>query len=580
MLILRSEIAVSILLGYIVEIGLDVVKDKIKDFSMETAARTRLTEYLEKQQKLNFNCTKEEEIDFEGLADYIRHNLIEDVRQRLFASSKAERDSAYKTIIAKARDYAQSRTKISEHRAVLMVSTAMDILRKYYMKKVNRELTFLANCIEDEIINTVSQQNMQLSQQIEQIHTEIVADNPFTPKHNLQLAGEGRFDEVGENISAYMELLNSKHPLKPYYGFNIARKGDKYELVSIPLCEEAGRKYPPRIHFSATPVRIGHKEISQLANCDIFKYAYRHQLPITLNVSTAEKLLGDTPDPNQTEAREMEKNPLVLVPPKFPKAFPCSISINDKVVFDYLLMRTKEILEDGTVVVTNEEQDNRSFDISFSISQQTHKMSFNIRALSPSNIEQLKYRNFIKDASKGGRVVIKSLSLGCWLGAGNLAPFAPAETLDDEIQFLKKLIEIERYFKVSFAVPKEILRSDHEIIDYIFSIIHMGSFSGHWTSFNIKFEVDDEFKKTVENLEDIAYLYQYTYAVDVELFEKKFSFGVKRELHSVKFENLQHIKRKVRESDIGDIITINYIPDSTKDNTFTDCFAEERNSQE
>lgn len=563
----------SILLEYITEIGLDAVKDKIKDASMEAAARTRLTEYLEKQHKLNFNCTQEEEIDFEGLANYIRQELIEDVKVRLFASSKEERDNAHKTIIAKAKNYAQSKTRISEQRSTMMVSTAIDILRKYYLKRANRELTFLANCIEDEIIDTVSEQHNQLSQQIEQIHKEIVADNPFSLKHNLNLAEEGNFDEVGRNISTYMELLNSNHPLKPYYGFNMKKEGDKYELASIPLCEEAKNKYPPRIHFSATPVRIGNKDISQLENCDIFGYSYRHQLPIVLNVSVAEKLLGNIPVPIQYEARKIEKNPLVLLPPQFPKAFPCSISINDQLAFDYLLMRTKEILEDGTVIVTNEEQDGRPFDVDFSINQKTHKMNFNIHVLSSSNTDQLKYRKFIKDASKGGQVVIKSLSLGCWLVSANLDPFILSDTLDDEINFLEKIIEIERHFQISISIPKEILHNDHEIIDYIFSIIHTGSFSGHWNSFNTKFEVDEDFKKKVEEMEDVVYMYQYFYTAEVELFGNNFSFEVKRELNSVRFEDLEHVKRKVREADIGDIIAINYIPDPAKENIFTDCFA-------
>lgn len=138
---------------------------------------------------------------------------------------------------------------------------------------------------------------------------------------------------------------------------------------------------------------------------------------------------------------------------------------------------------------------------------------------------------------------------------------------------LEKIIEIERHFQISISIPKEILHNDHEIIDYIFSIIHTGSFSGHWNSFNTKFEVDKDFKKKVEEMEDIVYMYQYFYTAEVELFGKNFSFEVKRELNSVRFEDLEHVKRKVREADIGDIIAINYIPDPAKENIFTDCFA-------
>lgn len=561
-------------LEYIItEIGLAAAKSKIKDASIEAAAREKLTQYLETQHKLNFNCTQEEEIDFESLSNYIRNELIEDVRVRLFDPDTDARRNAHKTIISKARSYAQSKTKMSERRAVKMVNTAIIILRRYYIKNANRDLTLLANYINDEVTDAINKSNDQFSQQLKQICKEMTKDDPLSLKHNLNLAREGNFYEVGRNISTCMETLNSEHPLKPYYGFNLERNGDAYTLVSIPLCEEAKRRYPPQIYCSGTPTRIGDKDVSQLTNCDIFGYAYRHQLPITINVSAAKKLLGNILDPIQAEAKEIEKKSLVLVPPRFPKAFPCSIKIDDKIEFDYLLMRIKEISEDGTLFLTNEEQDHRSFDISFSMNNKTNKANFCISVLPTSaNVERLKYLNFMKDASNGKQLVIKSLSLNCCLGSGTLAHFVPPETLDDEIQLLKKLVEIERYFKNSFILPKEILRSDYEVIDYIFTLIHTGSFSGHWTSCKTKFEVDDEFKKTVENLEDIPYSYQYICTADVELFEKNFSFGVKRELHSVRFENLQHIKRKVKESDIGDIITINYIPDSKLDNTFTDCF--------
>lgn len=84
-------------LGYIAEIGLNAVKDQIKDASMKAVACERLTKYLKNQRKLNFNCTMEEEIDFEGLSNYICNDLIEDVKLRLF-EDKGARENAHKAI--------------------------------------------------------------------------------------------------------------------------------------------------------------------------------------------------------------------------------------------------------------------------------------------------------------------------------------------------------------------------------------------------------------------------------------------------------------------------------------------------
>ena len=92
--------------------------------------------------------------------------------------------------------------------------------------------------------------------------------------------------------------------------------------------------------------------------------------------------------------------------------------MNGEIVFDYLLMRTREILDDKTYVITNEEQENRIFDAVFTVNMSSKTFNFNIRPLTKLNAEQLKYRKFIRDASKGGMVSIKALSLNIVLAQG------------------------------------------------------------------------------------------------------------------------------------------------------------------
>ena len=76
------------ILGFIADIGLDAAKGRYKITRDELQARAKLTDYLARQQKYNFNCSLEEEIDFEGLAEYIRSNLMDDVKNRLFGTRK------------------------------------------------------------------------------------------------------------------------------------------------------------------------------------------------------------------------------------------------------------------------------------------------------------------------------------------------------------------------------------------------------------------------------------------------------------------------------------------------------------
>ncbi len=348
------------------------------------------------------------------------------------------------------------------------------------------------------------------------------------------------------------------------------------KMVSIPLSEEAVIKYPPQFNITANDVRIGSEEISKLHTNNIFDYSYCRQLPISLSVSTANKFLGDVLDPIQEEAKEMQGSKIIITPPKFPKAFPCSISMNGETIFDYLLMRTKEISEDGTAVVTNEEQDNRTFDIIFSINQNTKKMNFNIRPLATLNVEQLRYRRFLKNASVGGTVEIKILSLNALLGSGNVDPFTPSDTLNSEIEFLEKITTIEHHFNLNLVIPREITIEDHQTLDHIYDIIHTGSFTGHWSGLNTVFVISEDLKEKIYEVSDTLYMFAYTCVANVELFNQEFSFPMKREFRAAKFKDLMRIKEKANVLDIGDTITIHLVPDETAGyNTYIDSFAKD-----
>lgn len=86
--------------GFIADIGLEAAEERYKLRRDEVQAREKLVDYLARQKEYNFGCSLEEEIDFEGLAEYIRGNLMDDVKRRLFGT-RQERESARQTIADK-----------------------------------------------------------------------------------------------------------------------------------------------------------------------------------------------------------------------------------------------------------------------------------------------------------------------------------------------------------------------------------------------------------------------------------------------------------------------------------------------
>ena len=100
-------------LSYIADIGVAAAKKQFNIKLDEKKARAALSDYMERQEKYNFNCSKDEEIDFEGLSKYIRAELLDDVTIRLFGE-KTEREAARQTIAEKAALYAQANTSLSQ----------------------------------------------------------------------------------------------------------------------------------------------------------------------------------------------------------------------------------------------------------------------------------------------------------------------------------------------------------------------------------------------------------------------------------------------------------------------------------
>lgn len=159
-------------LDYVLTIGCETFRDRLRDVKDNAAIRDILKEFLEKQQKSYFSCTREEEVDFKGLSDYIRTDLLDDVRLRLFGN-EAERGYARDRIITNAIGYAQANTQLSKDRVKKTIGKAVDLLHEFYRRNIKNDLLFITSEITDSVASTVIEQNREqtrvLFEKIDQI---------------------------------------------------------------------------------------------------------------------------------------------------------------------------------------------------------------------------------------------------------------------------------------------------------------------------------------------------------------------------------------------------------------------------
>lgn len=75
--------AIILLRDYLVTLGLDGLKEFISDQYNEHQMAEAIREYVERQRDINFTCTREEEIDFGGVVEYLCSSFHDDIEQRL-----------------------------------------------------------------------------------------------------------------------------------------------------------------------------------------------------------------------------------------------------------------------------------------------------------------------------------------------------------------------------------------------------------------------------------------------------------------------------------------------------------------
>jgi hypothetical protein len=330
------------------------------------------------------------------------------VKLRLFGKKK-ERQMARQKIINKAVFYSQAKTELSRKKVVKLVTGIMDILREYYRSKVGRCTLLIAAEIVDDVERDLKEQLVEQDQRltnklqsfeqrvINEVSAKIeraVGNNVLSVEKNLQLTRLGEFNEIESNLNSLLRCIGSEHILYPDYRYVPEVKDGELRLISRPVSLGATKKYPPKMECRGK-IRLGTQHLNEF-NSDIINYANRHQLPITISILEAKKLLGDIDDPIQREAEELVGTKVVIPPKPFPDAIPYSILLDGNVELEYILLRTQEILEDGTIILSNTKQGKFPFRICIRINIAEKKIDFNFRTENPSNKDMLQYVRFMK----------------------------------------------------------------------------------------------------------------------------------------------------------------------------------------
>lgn len=534
--------------------GVEIIKNRYKDYNLCRSMEERLEQYLDTQQKLNQVCTVDDEIDFQRLAEYIRSELIEDAKQRFFGNTE-ERRTARNTILSKTRQYARANTSLAENRAIKMMDTSLNILRTFFRKNVSWEQRFMAAEIADEINGHTDEALENVSGQLDDLSEKIDGLCVGSVDANVRLAKEGKLDQVRENMLAIQQSITPQHPLFPDYGYAFSDG----HLFSKPLTADAREKYPSKFHIKFDRVTFGDEQYYGI-NTQTIQRANRLQREIVLNGVVVEKWLGPILDPIQDEAKAITGTDLVIKPAPFPPAQPYSISIGGTTYFDYVLFRTKEILDNGNIVLTNEEQINRSFDIRFILNPDMRDFTTQFKPKTKSNSDMLKNLLLLKAVKSGKEFTVKSLESGelIFEGIAQSTDLEPDETV---IELLKKVVVVEEYLGAPLNLPDELSPEDCRGLDYVYDLVSGKEHNEKYLEFSASFTLGAKITNTDKIADGSVFSIEFMAERDVRDFlGQTFKLPIKRKIDGAKFKDVEKAKKLAELLEAGDTLKLDFVP--------------------
>lgn len=358
--------------------------------------------------------------------------------------------------------------------------------------------------------------------------------------------------------------MSTQHKLYPEYGYSM----NQGKLMSVPLQENSIKKYPPIMDIKAD-LQIG-EYINYFNGFDPLDFSYRHQLDMIIQVKDARKLLGSIEDPCQSEAERMIGENLVLKHKEFPPAFPCSIKVGGKTYFEYVLLRTKEILDDGTYIVTNDEQGHAkvNFEFRFKVEGET-LFNFTFHTKNLNSKEHLNYSRFLKDIVMKKEFLIYSLKRQIEIvrAQGYQEVDYDASLIDIEIDLYTRLCLIEEYFNIEFEIPDIITQDDSKIIFTLSDLINSKDSNKSWKNSTLSIRVESSVKQSFVDFEKPIQL-----VIDgegnVELFGQILKFRHRRVYKTARMRDYERISQMIHLLKGDETIPVKFDPG--EDDTYYD----------
>lgn len=241
---------------YLINLALDAGKAWFGDRVDEEKLKSILSDYIERQRKYNEVSDLAEEMDFEGMVEYIRQNFLDEVNRWLFALSKEDRGQARSSIIAAAVACSKANTDQAMHRVAKCISDCLSIIQGFYTSSISKkDYLFAAKIVDAVEANTqrrADESTQAIISRIDDMESNLANGSLFSVDKAIQLAEAGKLSTIESGFTKMLDHISHEHRLYPYYGYTY----NHGHLQSKALTKEAKELFPPSCVFTGA-IRFG-----------------------------------------------------------------------------------------------------------------------------------------------------------------------------------------------------------------------------------------------------------------------------------------------------------------------------------
>lgn len=144
------------------------------------------------------------------------------------------------------------------------------------------------------------------------------------------------------------------------------------------------------------------------------------------------------------------------------------------------------------------------------------------------------------------------------------------DTVDEELDFLEKVVAIEKHFGGEIDIPSEITEDDYRVIPYLATLVTGGISTGAWSKFEVSIPVTDELKERMRSEDNSVFSLSYVGSISVSLYNRKYELNAIKRFEAVQYQNLERLKQKVDVLDIGDDIKLTFLPPDGTEGKWSD----------